>query len=103
MKYNVVMTPAFQRDYRKLKRQGKNITPLHTIVARLASGAVLPSMTMDYGFFGTWTGYRECIIRSDLRLIYHVEEETGTLTLARTGLRDELFRKLEDELDDHFD
>ena len=79
----------FRRDVKRLKRQGKDLSELKTIIEMLVRQEPLPERCRDHGLVGNWSGFRECHIRPDWLLIYRVEGEE--LQLARTGSHADLF------------
>ena len=85
---------VFKRDFKRAKAAARHRNDLDslvsTVVARLASGQVLPNKNRDHGLSGEWAGYRECHIKPDLLLIYS-KPDVGTLRLARLGSHSELF------------
>ena len=79
----------FRRDVKRLKRQGKDLSELKTIIEMLVRQEPLPERCRDHSLVGNWSGFRECHIRPDWLLIYRVEGEE--LQLARTGSHADLF------------
>jgi mRNA interferase YafQ len=57
----------------------------------LANDEALPIKYQDHVLKGNWKGYRECHIKSDVLLIYKLENDELTLTLVRTGSHSDLF------------
>jgi mRNA interferase YafQ len=86
-------TPAFKRDYKRLKRKHFReelfVSALKCLVER--DEKMLVSKFRDHALTGDWKGYRELHISADWLLIYKIEEDTLTLVLTRTGSHDELF------------
>lgn len=82
-------TAKFKRDYKRVKRQGKDITKLEVLEA-LVRGKSLPEAMRDHSLGGTYRGHRECHIEPDWLLIYRTDEEELVLVGARTGNHSEL-------------
>jgi mRNA interferase YafQ len=91
MVFDVVETTQFRRDIRKVKKQGKSLDKLKSIVTLLLHDENLPPKNRDHQLMGNWAGHRECHIEPDWLLIYRVYIETNTLELVRTGSHSELF------------
>ncbi len=87
----IFYTTQFKKDYKRLKRQAKDLCKLRTVVEKLVAGEPLDDRYKDHPLIGTWRGFRDCHIEPDWLLIYQVTEDA--LILARTGSHSELFRK----------
>lgn len=83
-------TTKFKRDYKRIKRQGKDLGKLRTVLVALQRGEALPPRNRDHDLSGAYLGHRECHIEPDWLLIYRVEVERLTLTAVRTGSHSEL-------------
>ncbi|MDZ7375775.1 MAG: type II toxin-antitoxin system YafQ family toxin [candidate division KSB1 bacterium] len=83
-------TSQFKRDYKKIKKQNKDLAKLRTVIEILAAGNELDPKYKDHPLFGEWKGYRDCHIESDWLLIY--KRTSDTLTLERTGSHSDLFK-----------
>ena len=92
-KYIVKYTAQFKKDYKSALKRKLNITELHNVVNKLASGETLEEKYHDHSLTGQWTGHRECHIAPDWLLIYYTKKDTLVLTLARTGPHSDLFGK----------
>lgn len=84
-------TKKFQRDLRRMIKQGVDITILDEIVEKLAREEKLDAKHRDHAMKGNWAGYRECHITPDWLLVYRVINDELILTLARTGSHSYLF------------
>ena len=90
---NVYLSAKFKRDYKRIRKQGKNVELLLTVVDALAAEKPLEWKYRDHAMSGDFIGYRECHIEPDWLLIYKIEEDALLLTLMRTGSHSDLFRK----------
>ncbi len=79
----------FRRDIKRLKRQGKDVTKLQTLVKLLVAQKPLVEQYSDHMLTGIWKGFRECHIQPNWLLIYRIEK--NELQLVRTGSHAELF------------
>jgi len=89
---NISYTTRFKKDYKRIKKQNKNLDKLRSVIETLASGKKLEQKFRDHQLSGTWSGHRNCHIESDWILIYRVTAESD-LFLERTGSHSELFKK----------
>jgi len=79
----------FKRDYKRMKRQGAELSKLIDVIGKLANEEVLDRRYLDHELKGNWRGYRECHLEPDWLLIYKVEGDT--VRLSRTGSHSDLF------------
>jgi mRNA interferase YafQ len=85
----IFYTGRFRKDYKRVKKQGRPLKELRTVVEKLASGRILPANYKDHSLLGKWKNHRECHIRADWLLIYRLADDC--LFLERTGSHSELF------------
>jgi len=88
---NLVYTSQFKKDYKRVRRQGKNDCLLAAVVKRLLSGERLPEQYRDHRLKGCWKGRRECHITANWLLVYCIRGDD--LILERTGTHSELFQE----------
>lgn len=93
MKYNIDFTINFKRQYRKLKKQGKDLNKLYEVIKRLANGEDLDSKYKDHKLVNVkkYMNCKECHIEPDWLLIYKIVDEELILVLFSTGSHSELF------------
>ncbi len=89
--YNIRPTSKFQKDLKRAKRRGYDITLLAEIIKKLAAGELLPAKNRDHDLSGDYAGCRECHITPDWLLIYEVDGNDLILYLTRTGTHSDLF------------
>ena len=89
--YNIRPTTKFQKDLKRLKRRGYDISLLADVIKILAAGKTLPEKNRDHQLSGEYTGCRECHIAPDWLLIYEVDGADLILYLTRTGTHSDLF------------
>lgn len=82
-------TTAFEKDLRRVTRQGKKIDKLEAIVDLLQQEQPLPARCRAHRLRGNWTGHWDCHIEPDWLLLYCLTGEL--LILVRTGSHAELF------------
>lgn len=84
-------TTKFRKDYKRMKKQGKNMTLLQTVIDDLLAEKVLDEKYLDHPLVGKYVGFRECHIQPDWLLIYTVDRGQLILVAARTGTHSDLF------------
>ena len=88
---NIYYTTQFKRDYKRIKKQKKDLVQLQAVIEKLVAGEKLEPKYRDHQLSGNWKDHRDCHIESDWILIYRIEDEN--LFLERTGSHSELFKK----------
>jgi len=90
-----MLTPAytrqFERDTKRMKKQGKNLDKMKIIICSIAAEEQLDAIHRDHKLLGKWKGRRECHIESDWLLIYMVDLDR--VVFERTGTHSDLFQK----------
>ena len=87
----IVYSSQFKKDYKKVKKQNKDLGKLSAVIDKLAAKERLDIKYRDHPLTGSWKGFRDCHLEPDWILIYRASEDT--LALARTGSHSELFKK----------
>lgn len=85
----IEFTSAIKKDLKKYKHQKDVLLELQEIISLLAKKRSLPTRNRDHNLTGNWIYHRECHVRSDILLIYKVEQDI--LFLTRFGSHSELF------------
>ena len=86
----LLTTTAFERDLRRVEKQGKDLDKLEAVVGLLQAQKPLPARCRPHPLRGDWSGHWDCHVEPDWLLLYSV---TATqLVLVRTGSHAELFR-----------
>lgn len=83
-------TAKFKKDYKRIKRQGKDLAKLESVLEALVCGEALPEAMRDHSLGGTYHGHRECHIEPDWLPIYRIDEGGLVLIATRTGSHSEL-------------
>ena len=89
MTRELFITTAFERDLRRVKRQGKDLDKLEAIVDHLQAGKSLPSRCRVHPLRGQWEGHWDCHVEPDWLLLYKLAP--SKLVLVRTGSHSDLF------------
>jgi len=93
MKYKreVHYSAPFRRDYKKAKKQGKDIVLLREIIGKLANDEQLDEKHRDHALSGNWKDHRECHIAPDWLLVYRKNDKDELLlVLARIASHSDL-------------
>jgi mRNA interferase YafQ len=88
---NIHYTTQFKKDYKRIKKQNKDLSKLRAVIERLAAGKLLDPNYHDHQLSGNWKGHRDCHIEPDWILIYRITVDA--LYLERTGSHSALFKK----------
>jgi mRNA interferase YafQ len=83
-------TSQFQRDVKRMQRQGKDLEKLKGVLESLVKGEGLAPKYRDHVLVGQYKGTRECHVEPDWLLIYELAE--SEIVLIRTGSHSDLFR-----------
>jgi mRNA interferase YafQ len=83
---------SFKQDYKRIKKQGADISLLEKVIGILQREEPLPAEYLDHQLKGNYTGFRELHIKPDWLLIYKINGKELLLILQRTGSHSELFR-----------
>jgi mRNA interferase YafQ len=87
----VSQTTQFSRDIKRMRKRGKDLDKLKSVVKLLAHGKTLHPKHRDHSLIGSWKPARDCHIEPDWILIYTADDES--LRLERTGTHSDLFKK----------
>lgn len=93
MKYHVVPTARFKKEYKRAIKRGQKIEKLHAVVELLAKDLELPESLCDHELKGNWKNHRELHIEGDWLLVYQKKDDMLVLELTRTGTHADLFGK----------
>ena len=91
--YKIQYTNRMKKDARLMKKRGKTMNKLVSVLALLASGNPLPVQYKDHSLTGNLQDFRECHIEPDWLLLYQIYEDTLILSATATGSHADLFGK----------
>jgi mRNA interferase YafQ len=87
----------FKREYKLMKKRGKDIEKINSVILSLAKDEELPPALCDHPLSGNFAGFRDCHIEPDWVLIYKKTDDQALelyeLRLEATGTHSDLFRK----------
>ncbi len=92
-KYGIVTSNRFNKQLKKIIKQGKKIEKLSEVVKKLANGETLEPKYRDHGLQDTkyFRNCRECHIEPDWILVYKIKEDKIILYLVETGSHSDIF------------
>ncbi len=91
--YQVKFTTAFKKSYKKAVKRGLDISILENVIDTLRQGKQLDNKYKPHALKGSFMGYHECHLQPDWLLIYLIEDDILTLTIADTGTHSDIFKK----------
>ena len=80
----------FLKDIKRMKKRGRDIKKLQTVVNKLANNETLHPKYRDHSLMGEWKPCRDCHIEPDWLLVYY--SDSNILRLERTGSHSDLFK-----------
>lgn len=93
-KYLVKSTSKFNRDLKRVYKQGKDISKLEAVVKKLANGEQLDAKYKNHNLTNDkYYNCSECHIEPDWLLVYQYIDNELILLLVNTGSHSELFDK----------
>ena len=87
----IVRSNRFLKDLKNVIKRGYSLDELKKVIDILANNKQLPSKYKDHALIGNYSHFRECHIKPDWLLIYHINDEELELFLLRTGTHSDLF------------
>jgi len=93
MKYDIILTTAFKKGLKNIKKRNKDLEKLTEIVNKLAGGQELDAKYRDHALANNlrFRDCRECHIEPDWLLVYKKNKSELTLFLIETGTHSDLF------------
>jgi mRNA interferase YafQ len=79
----------FKRDLKRIKKRGKDMHEIRTLMKFLIVGDDLPEIFLVHPLKGNWKGCRDLHIQPDWILIYRLIE--NIVRFERTGSHSDLF------------
>lgn len=92
-KYTIDLTSKFKRDYKKIKKQNKDLTKLAYVIYKLANGEELEEKFKNHKLSDDreYKDCFECHISPDWLLVYKIIDDKLVLLLFATGSHSDLF------------
>ena len=94
MKYEIIMTSAFKKELKIIKKRNKDLEKLTKIVNKLANNEELDTKYKDHQLINNlrFKNCRECHIEPDWLLVYRKNNNDLILILIETGTHSDLFQ-----------
>lgn len=94
MKYQVIYSKRFARQYKKLGRSGdrRTLQALDLVIDKLVEGKNLLPQNHNHRLVGNLQEFFECHVLPDWLLIYRIDGDIMILELAATGTHSNLFK-----------
>jgi len=87
------LTPSrsgrFRKDYKLVKRRGKDVSKIQRVMKALVDEEPLEPRHRDHNLVGPYAGCRECHVEPDWLLVYTVGDDW--IRFERTGTHSDLF------------
>ena len=92
-RFTVDFTKNFKKEYKRVMKQGKDISKLNIVISKIASGEMLEEKYKDHKLYDNkkFKNCRECHIEPDWLLVYKRDDMQLILLLVETGSHSELF------------
>ena len=93
VKYHIRYTKDFKKNYKKIKKQGKDVKKLQYVLMKLANGVELEEKYNNHMLTDSkhYKGCGECHLEPDWLLVYQYIDNELILLLVATGSHSELF------------
>lgn len=87
MQYTIDYTNKFKRQYKKIKKQGKDLTKLYKTIEKIANNEKLELKFNNHNLINNkiYKNCKECHIEPDWLLIYQINDNKLILLLIATG------------------
>jgi len=86
---SLTTTAKFRREVKRMRKQGRDLDDLGSVVESLQRGDLLESRHRDHALLGNYVGSRECHISPDWLFVYRTTDDE--LIAERTGTHADLF------------
>jgi len=86
----LIYTAQFKKDFKKIKKQQKNISKLTVLIEKLLGQEKLEPKYEDHSLSGKYRSHRDCHIEPNWILIYRITK--NELVLERIGSHSDLFK-----------
>ncbi len=93
VKYKIKYTSDFKKNYKKIKKQGKDVEKLKYVIDKLANGLELEEKYKNHILTDSkyYKNCGECHVEPDWLLVYKYMDDELILVLVATGSHSELF------------
>lgn len=88
--YKIQYTTRMKHDVKRMKRRGKDMSKLLSVLSMLSKGEKLPASHKDHQLSGNLKDFRECHIEPDWLLLYQIFDDIMILSATATGTHSDL-------------
>ncbi|MCR5661775.1 MAG: type II toxin-antitoxin system YafQ family toxin [bacterium] len=88
--YKIQYTTRMKHDVKRMKRRGKDMSKLLSVLSMLSKGEKLPDSNKDHQLSGNLKDFRKCHIEPDWLLMYQIFNDTLILSATATGTHSDL-------------
>ncbi len=88
--YKIQYTTRMKHDVKRMKRRGKDMSKLLSVLSMLSKGEKLPDSNKDHQLSGNLKDFRECHIEPDWLLMYQIFNDTLVLSATASGTHSDL-------------
>ena len=71
----IFYTTQFKKDYKRIKKQRKEISKLISVIDQLASAQKLEKKYQEHQLSGEWKNHKNCHVEPDWILIFRLTED----------------------------
>ncbi|RYM34566.1 type II toxin-antitoxin system YafQ family toxin [Brumimicrobium glaciale] len=89
--FEIEFESTFKKDYKKAKKNKRNLDLLEEVLLLLRKKGSLPSSYKPHKLKGNYKGFWECHIQPDWLLIWKLDSKNKIIYLSRTGKHSDLF------------
>ena len=89
--FKIEFTSKMKKDVKRMKKRGKDLTKLVTVLNLLKKGDDLPTKYRDHQLTGNLNDFRECHIEPDWLLLYKKLNDILIIVATETGSHADLF------------
>ena len=87
----VKTTKQFEKDFKLMVKQGRDLEKLKTIMRKLINQEHLDMKYKDHKLISNLEGHRECHIEPNWLLVYRLRQSEETIVFVRTGSHSDIF------------
>lgn len=89
--YKFITANRFEKDYKLMRKRGKDVSRLDSVILKLIRGEPLDRRYRDHALRGNFKDRRECHIEPDWLLVYKLNPQEKEIIFERTGSHADIF------------
>jgi mRNA interferase YafQ len=87
----IVRSTQFKKDFKKIRNDKQVVELFQNAVIILINGVSLPKEYKEHPLTGDKKGFTEIPLKTDLLILYKIDQEKNELHLVRIGSHSEIF------------